>query len=124
MQDMQKKASKSTHSVRDEWGVTAAAQVDRARARAEGQYLSALALAIIPLSMLANVCHGDLARAVCRSQIATRGVPVIPMISYCILPIRTAHSTQRSRYPLGSYVRTFTNLQCNVVFVSDDNHRL
>ena len=37
MQDMQKKASKSTHSVRDEWGVTAAAQVDRVRARAEGQ---------------------------------------------------------------------------------------
>ena len=37
MQDMQKKASRSTHSVRDEWGVTAAAQVDRASARAEGQ---------------------------------------------------------------------------------------
>ena len=31
------KYSKSTHSVRDEWGVTAAAQADRARARAEGQ---------------------------------------------------------------------------------------
>ena len=39
MQDMQKKASRSTHGFRDEWGVTAAAQVDRASARAGGAVL-------------------------------------------------------------------------------------
>ena len=40
MQDMQKKAGRSTHSVRDEWGVTAAAQVDRAIARAARLHIS------------------------------------------------------------------------------------